>query len=258
MTGFPLDIPSVMHGEILKLKRTAAWRLTLGGAVLLPVLYFAAYLHDYPSTTIFRGNPWSLLFGREWQALALFLLPAYIVLMTALVVQVETRTSGWKGLLSLPVSKASLYFSKLLVIICMFAGCFLLFLFFNLSAGLMLAAIHPDLGFSHVAPPWEPILARTGKTFLASLGLLALQYGLSLRWKHFVVPAGIGMAGLLLGMLMIHHWKYQDFLPYAEPALSLLSRETGWQMQRIEWISLGYFLLFGLLAFLDFVRIRDL
>lgn len=243
--------------ERMKLRGTAAWWLTLAGGALLPALYLTGFLTHSRRLAALTGNPWLLLFDKEWQMLS-FLLPLYIVLVTSFVVQVEHRAGGWQLLLSLPIHRSTVYFSKLFLIIGIVLGCYGIFILLSLGTGTITQLVYPHLSFFRYTPPWETTLDRAGRSFFSTLGLLALQYWISLRFKNFVLPLGIGIAGTISGMIVIHHWKGQDFYWYAQPALSLMesSHATHFLLGKSEWLSLGYFLILTLGGCIDFMRRR--
>lgn len=57
------------------------------------------------------------------------------------------------------------------------------------------------------------------------------------------------------GGIIIHHWKYEAFFIYLQPALSLIhhpKKINDFTLAKSEWISLLYFLIFSLTGYLDF------
>jgi hypothetical protein len=107
--------------------------------------------------------------------------------------------------------------------------------------------------FSHVLD-WKALLRLSGKTYIAILSITAIQYWLSLRFKSFVAPVGIGL-GLLIGALIAFGmgWEHVDKLPFAFPALTLQSMVKGHAplIARHEWYSIAYTAIFLVLGYLD-------
>jgi lantibiotic transport system permease protein len=95
------------------------------------------------------------------------------------------------------------------------------------------------------------------KTFVALLGIVSIQYWLGLRFRNFIVPIGIGL-GLLVASMILSPWEHIDKVPYAFPFLTFYSSTsaaktelTGPLLQNHELNSIGYFVFFTILAFLD-------
>ena len=105
--------------------------------------------------------------------------------------------------------------------------------------------------FSH-SIDWVALSRMTLKTYISILGISAMQYWLSLRFKNFVVPIGIGLA-FLITSLVILNWEHIYKIPYAYPLLtfqSIMAKKTHF-LENHEWNSIGYFVFFTVLAFAD-------
>jgi hypothetical protein len=62
------------------------------------------------------------------------------------------------------------------------------------------------------------------KLFLSSLGILSIQFLLSLIWADFLKPMGIGFIGTIAGMIAGGmKWEYAYLFPYAHPMLAMQS-----------------------------------
>jgi len=60
------------------------------------------------------------------------------------------------------------------------------------------------------------------KLLFASLGILSIQFLLSLLWSDFLKPLGVGFIGTIAGILLVSSgWAYSYLLPYAHPMLAL-------------------------------------
>lgn len=180
----------------------------------------------------------------------------FLVTVTGFLMQIEHKAIGWKQLLTLPLNKGAIYVSKLFIIVLTVILCYGLFILFTLSAGVVLNLIHPGLKFLSYSPEFALIFLITLKSFISTLGLISFQYWLSLRFKNFIIPIGIGIAGIILSFIIMNHWKYEDFFLYLQPALSLLHRPkatTDFILAKNEWISMIYFLIFSLTGYFDFI-----
>jgi hypothetical protein len=76
----------------------------------------------------------------------------------------------------------------------------------------------PSLVYDHQFPrdgiPAMFFLKGNIKFFITCLPVLALQYLISLKFKNFLVPVGIGFLGLI-GTLIGNSWKYIYLSPFS-------------------------------------------
>ena len=248
------------RAELLKTKRTASVWLTVLGAGFIPAMLLAAYLVK-PEGSIqqMQQNPWGIHFKFGWNALSFFLFPMYIILISSLIPQIEYKNNTWKQVFAAPQSVGIIFFSKFVTIQLMLVLFFLLYNFFMIGAGVVANIIHPKYTFLHHAIGWRPLLQLNAKTFIATLGISAIQYVISLRFKNFIAPIGIGLA-LLVGSLIAMQvgWKHMYKLPYMHPALTLqsLTMPNRPALENHEWNAMICCALFLLLGFLD-LRFRS-
>lgn len=170
-----------------------------------------------------------------------------MVLLTSLVVNIETKATAWKHLYAQPVGRGAVFFSKLLLILALNAVALVLFVGLVLGAGALLGVLQPKLGFQAHAVPMEVVLRMLGRTYVATLGLLAVQYVVSLYWRSFVVPVGVGM-GAVVATVALLSWEHADKIPYAAPLMTSVSMrmskagvlEAGHELAKHEWYSLAW------------------
>jgi lantibiotic transport system permease protein len=207
-------------------------------------------------TVALKDKPWTLHFIQGWQALSVFLLPMFIILTCSLITQIEYKNNSWKQVFASPQTISEIFFSKFITIHFMILLCFLLFnIFMILSA---LAANTLNKGYSFFSHPvdWVMLAKINLKTYISTLAISAIQYWLSLRFKNFIAPIGIGLA-LLITSLVIMNWEHIYKVPYAFPILSfqaiqdLMRGKHARLILNHEWNSIGYFVFFTLLAFVD-------
>ncbi len=237
--------------ELKKTKGSASFWLSVLGAGVLPLIFFLAYIIK-PEKSYSQG--WDRHFMQGWQGFNAFLLPMFVILVCSLIPQIEFKNNTWKQVFASPQSIGSIFFSKWLTILIM-----ILFLFLLFNIFLVLSAVVPNLFFNkfkflETTINWEELLRLNFKTFVSLLGIIAIQYWVSLRFRNFIVPIGIGL-GLLIASLMIYQfgWEHVYKVPYALPVLTMEGvRKTGGPLlQNHELNSVGYFIFFTLLAFLD-------
>ena len=239
--------------EIIKTKRSATIWLCVLGSGFIPFIFFLTYILQ-PERNIkkLQIKPWEQHIGQGWQALSAFLLPMFVILICSLVVQIEFKNNSWKQVYASPQSYAEIFFSKFLAIQMM-----ILFLFVLFNLFLILAAVVPNLFYSKYAflrssLNWKKLLLLNLRTYVAILGISALQYWISLRFKNFIVPIGIGLACLIASLIMLQ-WEHIAKIPYAYSMLTMMTAGTKakYFFQNHEFNSIGYLVFFLALGFLD-------
>ncbi|RAJ08519.1 hypothetical protein LX64_01172 [Chitinophaga skermanii] len=246
-----------IRSEILKSRRSATSWLTIIGALFVPIVYCIVYL-SYPEKMVPGpgANPWERLLAEEWMFVSFLLLPFYIILVGTLLGQTEHKANAWKQLLAEPVPRYSIYFGKLGIVLLTVAICYILFVGSSIVVGYFVGWVHPQLGFWKYTPPVGDVAVLVTRLYLVALPIMALHTWLGIRFKNFVLPAGIGLVMIIASLIMIRGWEYQYVFPYTYPTLTLNAKSTG-SLYKHEYWAIGYFLLFSLLGYVDFLRKKD-
>jgi hypothetical protein len=207
------------NAEFLKIRRTNAIWLTLAGALFIPSVNFLKLVSRpdvfVPQT---KADPWAYMLNDNWAPGASLFLPMYVILVISLVAQIEFTNNTWKQVYASPRSYADIYFSKLFVMLFLILLWIVLLSFFMIASGYIVEMANSDYVFTGRPVPWRQLSTIAIKMFASTLGIVAIQYWLSLSFKSFVTPIGIGMA-LLTGGLMIRQWEYISYYPYMHPLL---------------------------------------
>ena len=247
--------------ELFKTKRTAAFWISVIGAAFIPLVYLLLFLLDPEETIKDMGSqPWAVFINRAWQIFCIFVLPISIILLTTLVTQIEFRNNTWKQVFASPQPLGNIFFSKYLTVHIMILFCFVMFNVLILLVGVIADLTNPGFGFLEHKIDWQMILKMNLKVYIAILGMSALQYWLSLRFKNFVTSIGIGLAlGIGAIIAFASHWKHIYKYPYSFAPLSLDSSQYPGRpfLENHELNSIGYFLFFTLIAFLDMRMRKD-
>ena len=242
-----------IRAESIKAKRTSAFWLSVIGAAFIPLIFFLMYFFK-PGVfaPMFTKKPWETHFLHGWNALSAFLLPMYVILTCSLITQIEYKNNTWKQVHATPQSVGGIFFSKFFIIQAMILFCFLLFNLFLIISAVTVSLLNKKYPFLSQPIDWLSILRMNFKTYISVLGISAIQYWLSLRFKNFIAPIGIGL-GLLITSLIIMNWEHISKVPYAYPLLtySSLGRKSTHLLQNHEWNSIAYFIAFTALAFAD-------
>lgn len=243
------------HSELLKTRRSLAfWMVAIGG-FFTPAIIIVARLINYDKlAALYAADDfWTLLWKNAWESMAIFFLPLGAILSTSLIAQIEYKNNTWKQLHTLPISYTTIFFAKLSVIVCMMLAFFVLF-----NIGIYLAVIVPWLlirgtPFPPAPIPYQYFLQENAFYFLDCLPIVALQYLLSLRFKNFLVPVGLGFV-FWIGSLAALTWHYGYVIPYTYTMYNYL-KMGGVQSKAvlptvdIHMLALGYFVVITVISY---------
>jgi lantibiotic transport system permease protein len=250
------------QSEWLKKKRSLASWLVIAGSFFTPTIVVIARLvnHDQLQRIYSAADFWKELWKSSWESMAIFFLPMGAVLATSLMTQLEFKNNAWKQIHALPLSLTAIFFSKLAVVISMLVQFFVLF-----NIAIYVSALVPYLLVSGVPYPKAPIpyaefLTENTFYFIDCLPIVAAQYLLSLRFKNFLVPVGLGLM-TWVGALASLSWKFGFAIPYTYPMLNFLKNDGGRKVVippvNIHVWATGYFLFFTIIGFCLFVTKRE-
>lgn len=244
-----------LKAEFIKIKRSNILTLgfILGG--LIPFLFILVSLFEgeYGTTPV---NPdtsyYSDLFNNLVEGFTGFLLPLLIIITASKIAQLDHKNKGWQLMETQPITKASIFFSKFLILV---YNVFITLIVFTIAL-LLLGWIYSmviDLNENYTMEiPWTYIGYALSRIFIASLAVIALQYVISVLISNFIWSLVIGF-GLLLAQLFLMNFDFNlRWFPYnclyvsgANPTGSQL----GNYLLKAEWLSLLYTVLFLIIGY---------
>ncbi len=241
------------QSEWMKTRRSLATWIIVIGAFFTPTIMTIARL--VKSETLperyASGKVWIMSWHQAWESMAFFLLPLGVILVTSLITQIEFKNNTWKQLHTLPLSYTTIFFSKLTVILVMLA---MFFVLFNVGTYFSIMIPHwfiKDVPYPSESFPFLKILKSNIKFFIDCLPIVSLQYLISLKFKNFLVPVGVGFM-LLIGCLIAIPWEYNYILPYAYTIQNhLRASDFGvvFKGPNIHLMALLYFALFTITSY---------
>ncbi len=208
-----------IQSELLKTRRSASFWISILGAGFIPLIFLLSFYFK-PDGAIknLSAEPWQKYFGMGWQVLNSFIFPMYVILICTLIPQIEYRNNAWKQVFSSPQSFGTIYFSKFFTIHLMIFFFYLMFNVFMITAAIIINLINSKFPFLNHSIDWPELLKMNLKTYISILGISAIQYCISLRFKNFIVPIGIGLAFLVGAIVALNfNWEHIDKMPYAYP-----------------------------------------
>ncbi len=241
-----------LYSEYYKTRKTLAF----WGAVILPlflctVVFAAYYLKADEIAKKMAGAPPIAVWGQYAfmiiGVMGTLLLPMYLIFMTYSVNNVEHKADTWKSLFSLPVAKWIIYYSKAFYTILLVALSMFLFVLLTMGFGFLLGTFKPQLNLlkADINEVFTKISLIYLKLFFASLGIISVQFMMSLVWKDFLKPMGFGFI-LLVTSVIIVKWEFSYLIPYTHPVNAIMSSTV----KDIEiftkevWVSFAYAMVF--------------
>lgn len=220
MRGFLLSLQS----EFYKTRNTLAfWSAILLPLILCILISAGFYSHADKLAGYTPLMQWLKFSSAFLGVMGSLLLPILVIFQTFSINNIEHRGEMWKSLFSLPIPKWSIYTAKYVFIVLLNALCLTLFSAFILSSGYILNILLPELKFNQYDISGMLFKVHL-KLFLASAGILSIQFLLGLLWADFLKPMGIGFLLTVFGIITANlGWKYAFAIPYAQPMLALNS-----------------------------------
>lgn len=218
MKGFILSVRS----EFYKSRKTLGFWCSILLPLLICLLVFMGFLTHSTKAAALPGQfLWMMYANSILGIMGLLLLPIYVIFIAYSVNSIEHKADTWKSLFSLPISKWSVYAAKYFFALFLVFLCLLLFYLFTIASGNLLNTLKPELKFNEFH--MEIFLGQVYlKLFLASLGILSVQFLFSLLWADFLKPMGIGFVGTVSAIIMVTTgWQYSYLIPYAHPLLAI-------------------------------------
>lgn len=155
----------VMHAEMLKLKRTLAFRMVfIAPALVVTLIFFILYEKKEFKPDF---DLWDSVLKIALNFWAVFMMPLMITLQTALLSGLEHGEKQWKHILALPVTRKSVYLVKLLMVHILILMSMAVLIVLAILVGFLFMKIRPALANAGM-PPWGWIFKHASYVWLAS------------------------------------------------------------------------------------------
>ncbi len=195
-----ISLLRAVHAEILKLKRTLAFRVILVLPCLVGLLEFFIVWRTKKFPPSF--NLWQTLPTNTFQVWAIFMLPLLITLETALLNGIEHSDKQWKHIFALPVPRQSIYLAKFIVAQA-------LILISTVVLGVLIvivgvAATYMRTELANAGPvPFGWIAKYTLLVWIAGWFIIAIHTWISMRWSGFPIALGAGIGGTFFALFAV-------------------------------------------------------
>jgi len=245
------EMGRVLGAELLKLKRTLAFRMVFVAPLLGVLLTFFVEYNRLSRMGGEAATMWKVVTQQTLGVWAIFLMPLLITLEAALLTGIEHGEKQWKHLFALPVRRTSVFAAKWLVLEALALASSLVVAALVLPLGYGLMAIFPKMA-SAGAPPVGLILRTSLSCWLAAGLLLSIQLWVSLRWPSFAMALGSGIGGSFFALFAASA-KIGKYYPWLLPVNAINERVVE-RMEAAFWLGIVGGLVMAGLACVDFVR----
>jgi hypothetical protein len=192
-----MSLLRALHAELLKLKRTLAFRVIFVMPLFVALLQFFVIWRTEKLPSDF--NLWQTHATNSLQIWAVFMMPLLITLETALLNGIEHSDKQWKHIFALPVPRPSVYLSKIVVAQGLVLVSTFVLAVFTVIVGIVGTRLRPE--FASVGPvPYGWIAKHALLVWLAAWLITAIHAWISVRWAGFAVALGAGVGGTFFAL----------------------------------------------------------
>ncbi|MDQ3683613.1 MAG: redoxin family protein [Bacteroidota bacterium] len=243
-----------LQAEYIKTKASGLKWLCLGAALFIPLLGTIGKML-IPSELLGESpeNPWMDFIVGSLNNFAPFFFPLFLVLLIAKLAQFEHKADAWKLIETQPVPKWALYFSKWTIAVILSLLCLLLVIVFSIAGSWILSLTSDLPKYKSSGIDWNKLFILTGKLWIASWGLMAFQYVLSIAISNFVAPFIVGLIATITGSITAALGVF-TWWPYSAPSLTVnLFTQAPGHLLPHEKMSITWMVLFLFLGFLLYI-----
>lgn len=244
----------MIRSEFLKLKRSALPYICLIAAIIVPAIFFIELSTETDEIQSLKKDPWNLIIVECWKGMNFLILPLFIILIATLVSQLEHRNNTWKQVHAAPIPSIKIFLAKFLVIQILIAVVMILFNIVNVTMPMLLQLVTPEIDIYKTTPDWQKMAEITYQTYLAVMGISAIQFFLGMQFKNVIIPIALGFGlWLILPIAAEIDWVHLNKFPYAFSALVIFPKYAS----IIPYVMLGsvaYAIFFFSLTYFSFLR----
>ncbi|GAA0748603.1 ABC transporter permease [Clostridium oceanicum] len=195
---------NILKIELTKLKNSSL--LTIIIILTLTPLFNGVSISKKLSAINSNSNTLETIYDFSINLYTLLILPTIIVIIFALIMRFERVNGGVKEMLILPITKKQLFLSKLVIGVLLVSTSIFMFTIGIIFSGFLQKCI--------TIKSLLLILLRMLVIFLVSLGIIGVQYYLSLTYENISVPLGLGLC-FQIPTILISASKYNIIYPWS-------------------------------------------
>lgn len=198
--------------ERIRLKHTLVWKLVLFFPVFVNLIYFSIfYFRGEYFVKAEEQQAWQVLIVNTSSNFFMLFLPLFVILFALLNENLNHQANVRKFLYTLPTPQWAQISSRWLYSLMLYTITFIWYMVGLLASGWILSQLRSDLGFEQFVS--NTVFFAIFNGYLASWGMLALQFVLSYYFSNVIIPLSIGVGGFISALVLIQ-WEHIVYHPY--------------------------------------------
>lgn len=190
------DLGRALSTEWLKLRRTLAlWMVFVAPVLVVSLQFFIGYDRMKLPENM---QAWPMFVQSSVAIWAVFMLPLFITLETALLNNLEHTAKAWKQLFALPPSRWSIMTAKMLTGFLLIGISTIVLGVSIVLFGKLLSMLRPQFLMEGI--PLALIVQKTFFPFIASWLIIAIHSWISARWAGYALSLGIGIGAVFFAV----------------------------------------------------------
>lgn len=213
-----MKLVNSLSAEIRKTRNTSVTCIAIGAGIFIPV--FTALLYTASARQGMRERlmevPWQTTALGEISTMVALILPASVILITAMVHYVEIRNNTWKQVLTTPRTIIDIHMTKFMIVQYNVLICF--FLIYLLAGAFIVLNNIFEIHIINVyqKPKHDVFFKLIGWLYLSTLPIALIQYILSSLFHNVLFPISIGLF-LCVCSVMTGNNSNAIWFPYMYP-----------------------------------------
>jgi hypothetical protein len=212
------------------------------------------HILDIYSRISLDNNPWERYLKSGTAVFSAFVLCPFTIFLISSIAFIEQKANAWKFLYTMPTSRYKLYLGKLTVIVIIISATILTLFILLVASAYLLDFLYPEYEFAYHSLDLVSVAKKTLRSIIAILGVVGIQYFISMLSKHFILPIGIGVLGFIIAFLLcVANSKIALYIPFAYPMI--VHPSTGFRYEHVQGEWLSNVEIYSILVFIVFVSI---
>lgn len=207
---------TALQAEHIKKKGTGFYWMSIIFGLISPLLYFVVMIIERSDAVVSR-LPYNHILNFTKESMlpfANFFFPLMIIIVVSRITQIDHKNGGWQLMETQPISKFSIFFSKFTIVLFAIILAIISFILTSIALSWILTFIITIPKEAIIEIPLFEILNLSGRLFVASLFIVALQYVISVLISSFIWTIIIGFFGLLLTVFLMPFNLVPVWYPY--------------------------------------------
>lgn len=254
-----MNLINIIRADFYKIKGSYILAMTMISPFL--IVFLADFLtFSISRSSIIEGmNPWDIL-SKYLFVLNAFMIPMVISLLCFQINNIENKANGYRISFIAPISRKSIYFSKICILLSLLTTLVLLIISLNLLSGFILQTINPKLLFNHYNI-FNQIFLYYMKLYVTMISILFIQFTLSFFIRNILINTGFPLFFIVFGVF-ISTWTHTYIYPYAFGFVVLNEFNAGvfdfgTKVIFSSTIWSIFFLVFGFFLVININKIKD-